>query len=738
MTQSNLHTLPPTDPSVEAIHVGAYSGWIAAEFSQNQEVREWLSGYPPDSASAVVLKEGRHRVLRLQHANHDVVVKAFGQQSGWKDQVDQRRGSKAKRSFLAACHLLRHGLGTPRPVACLERWQGTRLEESFFISLHEDNLSSFRRELIHLYNHEPICELVMNLMQSVATAIARLHEAGALHGDLGNQNIMLRRHGPSAWGDVMFIDLNRMRFAPTLSLDQRARDLSRIHLPSDFLRVFKAMYFGDTPVPDEFNEYEDRYRRRFARHTASRAWRHPIRTHRQRQEGKDPKRVYPPTQDLWIWDERSGQAVSTLMRREKKQLYPRSNAVRIAAATARMIAPAHRHYRHLQTTSFASTLAMQNRIGMTIHPRPATWEREWAWLQKLGTCPLLIRFYHHETEQEWNYLIDIIHMLHSAGYPISIAMVQDRRAVLDPARWQAFVAGVLGSLQGVVDWVEVGHTINRVKWGVWTLDEYAALCEPFQAFAGERSPIKLMGPAAIDFEYQYVAGALYRVRDVLSFDALSHHLYVDRRGAPENQQSGFSTVDKAALAKALAVTSPNCSDRLIISEVNWPLLDTGEYSPVGSPYVVPGPRYNNPSVTEDVYGHYMVRYYLQTLCSGHVDQVYWWRLVAHGFGLIDDRSGADWRARPAFAMLQQLLRTIMESRFIQLRTSSTGTFAFEFERTDGERLWIAYAHPDPVHMEIPGSWDRIETADGTVVQPPQWQQIELTSSPLYIRGILPD
>lgn len=735
MNSHSLHSLPPSNPEVRTVELGNYTGWIAAEFADNEELCDWLSRFPADTTSTTALKEGRHRVLRVQHANQDMVVKAFGQQSAWKDAIDRQRGSKAKRSFLAACHLLRHHLGTPAPIACLERWQGRRLTESYFISLHEDQLSSFRRELIQLYRHEPICEQVMNLMQAVAQAIARLHEAGALHGDLGNQNIMLRRHGPTAWGDVLFIDLNRMRFAPTLSLQQRARDLSRIHLPSDFLRVFKAMYFGDTPVPEEFNDYEDRYRRRFARHTATRAWRHPIRTRRQHRQDKDPKRVYPPTKDLWIWDERSGQAVSTLMRREKKQLYPRSNALRIAAATTRMIAPAHRHYRTLRDQSFQTPVAMQNRIGMSIHPRPATWEQEWTYLQQLGRCPLLIRFYHHETEREWNYLIEIVRTLRAEGYPVSVAMVQDRQAVLDSSRWREFVHGVLGSLQDCVEWAEVGHTINRVKWGLWTLAEYASLCEPFQAFEGERSPIKLMGPAAIDFEYQYVAGALHQVRDVLSFDALSHHLYVDRRGAPENQQSGFSTVEKAALARALAATSSNCKARLIVSEVNWPLLDTGEYSPVGSPYVVPGPRFNNPSVSEEIYGHYMIRYYLQALCSGHVEQVYWWRLVAYGFGLIDDRSGDTWRARPAYAMLQHLLNTVGDSSYTSLTRDPSGTFRFEFERADGERLWIAYAHPESNSLHLPASWDRVENAVGNVLPSPQSSMIELTGSPLYIRGI---
>lgn len=728
--------LPPTDETISTLSAGPYTGWIASEYQTNSALTEWLGDLQSSLSGAAVLKAGRHQVLLVHFSECDYVVKQFGPQSKWKDRLDHQRGSKAYRSFRAACHLQKHGVGTPAPVACLERWHGQTLAESYFVSRHEPNLSSFREELIHLYRHEPECERLMNLLQTAAEAVANLHAAGALHGDLGNQNIMMRRHGTDTWGDVMFIDLNRMRFTEQPTLQQRARDLSRIHLPSDFLRVFKAMYFGDTPVPKEFDQFEDRCRRRFDRHTASRTWRHPIRTARRRRQQRDLKFVYPAIKDLWIWDERSGQAISTMMRCEKKQNYPHRNALQIAVNTARMILPVRRQYQQLLQASFGLPVEMRHRIGMTVHPRPNTWDREREWLDRLGRCPLLLRFYHHESEAQWEYCIERVQELHAAGYPVSIAMVQDRRAVMDPQRWREFVGGVLGELQEIVEWVEVGHTINRVKWGIWTLDEYAELCVPFQSFSGGHSPVKLMGPAAIDFEYQYVAGALRRTRDVLAFDALSHHLYVDRRGAPENQQSGYGTVEKAALAKAMATVAPHCGNRLILSEVNWPLLGTGVYSPVGSPYEVPGPRYNNPSVTEEVYAEYMVRYYLLALCSGHAERVYWWRLVAHGFGLIDDRCGETWRARPAFTLLQHMLATIGDSRFIRRHEEHSGVYGFEFERPDGERLLILYAHPQPVRFEIPFAFRAIEDAEGDELME-RGGVLELTGRPVYVRHVAP-
>ena len=46
----------------------------------------------------------------------------------------------------------------------------------------------------------------------------------------------------------------------------------------------------------------------------------------------------------------------------------------------------------------------------------------------------------------------------------------------------------------------------------------------------------------------------------------------------------------------------------------------------------------------------MIRYLLIALCSGMVERVYWRRLVARGFGLIDDVEPGTWRPRPAFTL----------------------------------------------------------------------------------------
>ena len=178
------------------------------------------------------------------------------------------------------------------------------------------------------------------------------------------------------------------------------------------------------------------------------------------------------------------------------------------------------------------------------------------------------------------------------------------------------------------------------------------------------------------------------------FDALAHHLYVDRRGGPENRQGRFSALEKFALARALARTAPACADRLIVSEFNWPLLDGDVYSPVGSPYLFPGQVLDSPpSASEDDQARYLIRYLLLALCSGLVERVYWWRLVARGYGLVDDRDPAAWRPRPAYHALQRWLRTVGGATF----TGRDAQGGYAFTQPGGGTVRLSVEHGEPMY-----------------------------------------
>ncbi len=665
-----------------------------------------------NSDDAEVLSSGRNRNIKIdlvcKRQTLTVVVKAFRRPSLIKNAIDRRyRGSKARRTWLAAVHLDEAGVGTPEPVAFLERWVEDRLVESYVVTIFQPDIRSLTAELNHLFREEPECWKFMELMQSVATAVRAMHDSGFQHNDLGNQNILLRRSGVASWDDIKFIDLNRGRIRASLTPPQRARDISRLYLPSDFLRVFKDMYWGMVP-PKEFQVWERRYRNRYAWHSRTRSLRHPVRECRKRQsQGNSP--VYPAEPDLWVWDERSGQAQTTLLSKDRKRYYPLTRIWAPVVATLKAVIPVWREYRTLCRSAYREPVAMKGRIGIALEPTTERLGRQLALLASLGPVAVFVRFYHHRSREEREATISAVRRLHASGYAVSIALVQDRKAVKDPAAWQAFADAVLAEVGDIVESVEVGHAINRVKWGIWGVAEYHQLVVGVSVLRAKYPNLSLTGPAVIDAEYPHVLAALDVLPSGFRFSALSHHLYVDRRGAPENRQGRFSSLEKFALGRAIARQSDHCEDRFVVSEVNWPIAGTGVYSPVGSPYVSPQPRFDDPSVSEDDYANYMIRYLLIALCSGMVDRVYWWRLVAQGYGLVDDSDHERWRDRPAFKLLQTFLKWVGEATFEYRRVlNDDGAVAFAFKRDDGARFWVAYTTQAACEVELPDSGTRVK------------------------------
>lgn len=690
------------EPKATAITTaGACSGMLHPALQATEVVGQLATlGARLDQPGAQVISAGRNRNvrLRLQAAagEVDLMVKAFGREPAPKEWADRWRGSKSRRTWLAACALRVHGVGTPEPLGYLERREGGRLVESYFLSRYLDGMTSFTAALSDLLAHDPECAKFMELMQAVADGVRAMHAAGFQHNDMGNQNILLRRASNGTWCDISFIDLNRGRMFPALTLRQRARDISRIYLPSDFLRVFVEMYFA-APPPREFLRWERFYRRAYAWHSRTRSWRHPLRPRKcARRAGG--LRTYPPEEDMWVWDERSAQAINVMRSPDRRRHQRVSDHLRVALTAAAGAARVWREYRSLMGGCYRSMVPMRDRIGVAVDPSPATLGRELELLRALGSIPVILRFYHHESAAATAFRASALKQLRSQGHPVAVALVQDRRAVCSPGAWRDFATRVLDEVAGDAEWVELGHAVNRVKWGIWSQAEHRRLLDAVGDLGARYPQVRLMGPAAIDFEYPALMAALRNVPRELRLQALSHHLYVDRRGAPENRQGGFSALHKFALARAVGRWSGCCEDRLIVSEVNWPIEGTGVFSPVGSPYVSPGPRFGDPSVSEDTYADYMVRYFLMAATSGLVERVYWWRLVARGFGLVDDTVADCWRTRPAYLALKHLLHEIGDSDFERVLGLPPGMDAagepwsmFSFVKPDGSRVSVAYS-----------------------------------------------
>jgi len=711
--------------------LGPYRGFVDPEF-RDPPLLEQLRALPAHLAPQEERAEPfqRSRVVKAALTRDgvpvSVAVKVFPRQGMVRSLLARKYGSKARRSFDVAAALFQNGIGTPRPIAFLERWERGRLTESYFLTEFTENSSTFRDELIQLYHHEFQYDKILNLMDCVAAAVRAMHDADILHGDLGNQNIFLRRKGPEEWGDVSFIDVNRGRAGRELSLRERAFDLSRITLPTKLHRFLHRMYFrdrffrGERP-PRAFVRWNRLYRLLFALHTVTRPLRHPLRMMRQKKLDAG-KKDYPATRDLWIWDARSDQAIGVMPKTERYLYYFTPSSVVFGLKTLTGLLPAALGFSKHKSRAYQADVALENRVGMTISPRPDTAERERELLKDLGTLPLLVRYYRHESPREWDFTTGEVRRLHAAGYPVSVALVQDRRSVRRPERWQEFVRHVLDAVGDIAEWVEVGHATNRTKWGVWTLGEYLRLLEPLRAYEERFPSLRFMGPAINDFEFHYVAATLGSLPRRFRLHGLSLHLYVDRRGHPENRQHAFSSLDKFVFARVLARQARRCDDSVIVSEVNWWLEDPGGHAHPFAPYAEADHEWE---VTEDVYADYMLRYYLHAICSGMVDKVFWWRLVAAPFGLVDDRDG---RRRPAFFALKRFLEHFGKATFVgRIKPPGHPVYLLRFRQPDDSEAVIGFhARNSPIRIDLPFRCDRAIDALGEEVR-----RGVLTGRPVY-------
>lgn len=682
---------------------------------ENSSVRKLLTA-AEESPQTVLLQQGRERVVKTQcilaGTEREVVVKTYRAPGRVREFFEKRdKGSKAFRAFKAAWILEKNGVGTPAPIAVVERRdEAGHLLESRLITEFVPAMSNFRDELFYIYAKNPDCETLMSLMQTVADACRSMHDCGIIHRDLGNQNIALKKTDAGTWR-VLFIDLDRVRIAPagTLTDAQRGRDLARLDLPSDFRRVFHSMYYMGYGEPGSFHLAEKKEREAFERHSKLRPWRHPVREWKIRRKERTiaaetpSSGILPLGKELWIWDARSVQAIPAYMSKDRRKFRSPVNILKIAKEFLLRGNVLWKNYKLLSAKSFSEKTDFAGTLGMCLEA-DATWEMQLRWLSELeksaeAKLPVLLRVYHHKGAAHWGDVVKRAGELHARGNAVALALVQDRAAIRDAASWREMVSGVVEKTCTFADFYEVGHATNRGKWGVWDFSDYEKLLAPALEAKKKFPQIKLTGPACIDFDLHQLPGLMSGV-PAGTFHALSQHLYVDRRGAPENFQGKFDTVGKCAIHRAVAKTYGFDSEKIIVSEVNWPLLGAGVYGPVDSPFVMFGPWETRPAdpwttepprVSETDCAKFMCRYWLLTIASGHVSRVYWWQLVHRGFGLIDDSDPENPRPRAAFFALQKLLTQLAGARFERRVTDvPAGTWALEFSRTDGSRFTLRW------------------------------------------------
>jgi len=369
-------------------------------------------------------------------------------------------------------------------------------------------------------------------------------------------------------------------------------------------------------------------------------------------------------------------------------------------------------YRKLKKTLYRKPVPLGDPFALAVSPADEMNAELLRCLRELNIKACLVRIPSWEKERLDKY-IDFCDQLKEQGVEITLALLQQRDDILDPDQWILFLKEVFSHFSGRCRFFEIGHAWNRTKWGIWDYHEYLSLAHAAFSYAKDYA-VQLIGPAVIDFEFHLYPPLL----KLLPFDIITSLLYVDRVGAPENTQFGWDTAKKTALLKAVVDKCSSGPKRLWITEMNWPLQGTGKYSPVSG----------KPNVTEEQQADYLVRYFILALAGGFVEKIFWWQLVAPGYGLIDNRE-QEWRKRPSYFAYQTMIELLTNSIF-QGRFSFTKAEIFMFCRRQ-DVFAVAWTKGEEIEYTFPGQIKKIQDRSGREL-PTAGNTVVLDHSPKYI------
>ncbi|MCT7512591.1 PhoP regulatory network YrbL family protein [Aliarcobacter cryaerophilus] len=212
---------------------------------------------------------------------------------------------------------------------------------------------------------------------------------------------------------------------------------------------------------------------------------------------------------------------------------------------------------------------------------------------------------------------------------ILINIIQNLGNISNEELFLKNIEKIFNAFENVSNEFQIGTTINRFKWGFFSVGDFIDFYTVAQKLRDEKYPnIKLLGPSVIDFEYYYNARAMFNLKKI-KYDITSTLLYVDRRGSPKNSQYGFFDLkNKIALLYSLVKLSPKTlSNEIYITETNYPISNTAPYAPTSE----------KECVSLEDYTKYMLEYFEIAKKSKKIKRVYWHQLIAAGYGLVDNR-----------------------------------------------------------------------------------------------------
>ncbi len=199
-----------------------------------------------NSSACQILHEERNRVGIIAFPQKDggrveIVVKEFLPR-GINRLKSLFLHGKALKSWSGAQALLDRSIGTPFPVAYLEKRRNFFLERGYFLSEKIEGVEEIRTLFRRLTSRE-----LQALLASLAAYLRSVHEGGILHRDLSDGNILVKRENHKEFYFHM-IDTNRIRVKKRISIWQRIKNLIRLGIPAQAQPMFLSQYLESPEI----------------------------------------------------------------------------------------------------------------------------------------------------------------------------------------------------------------------------------------------------------------------------------------------------------------------------------------------------------------------------------------------------------------------------------------------------------------------------------------------------------
>jgi tRNA A-37 threonylcarbamoyl transferase component Bud32 len=713
----------------EPFEGGGFRGEVASAYRPSDVVEEIVRLVDP-TASVETIHWGRNYIyaaeMQAPAGGLAVVVKQFKNQ-GLKKRLERRfRGSKAERSWRVAKELVRVGLATPEPMLWVESNEPEG--PSFYVARFLEGAVEVRQFFRRL-NEDPEAREFPEVddeafLGRLGRLAREINDAGILYRDLSMGNVLAVQREDDL--DLYLVDFNRARIGREPGVWSRTRDICRLPvLRREHRAAFLGAYWGAVPPRYSFRWWfyalsVDGY---ILKHAIKRRLKF-LRLKRRHAHGGSHHPHIPAasdgasSRDKAVWDHLSDQPHQHASRGEKFfiRLADSPAHIRDIAIVAASATEVRRRYRELKENLYSQPMPFEG-IGLAVRPWPQDPDQHLREIEALGAGPVLIRL--HPWDRDHDEEERLAEALAGQGHELAFVIPQIRDLVRDRNRWRASVEELAERFSRYGRRFQIGQAINRSKWGIWTHREYLDLYLEAAEILRRNKGVEVLGPSVIDFEFQAILALVNRRTPGLHFDIVSSLLYVDRRGAPENQQMGLDTVDKVTLLRAIAEIGRNSSERCWITEVNWPLWE-GPHSPAGKTV----------SVGEEEQADYLVRYYLLALGTGLVERVFWWRLIARGYGLISPASDGSLRRRPSWHALRTLIDQVEGAAFMGPLPAPEGAFLYHFTRGSDEVV-VGWSVSKGVRATLPRRAAEVVSRDGQLLTPPVSTVVDLGPSPTY-------